>query len=75
MIRHETPTSDSPFTTIRHFSAICPEFSEGSLRWLIFNRRDELLQRGVIRYLGKKVLIHKDNFVQFIMKTGSTKAN
>ena len=55
--------SESPFTTIQHFSELCPEFTVGALRWLIFNRREELLDRGVIRYWGKKVLIHKVNFL------------
>jgi len=68
MIRSESLPSESPFTTIQHFSKMCPEFSVGSLRWLVFNRREELLQRGVIRYWGKKVLIHKANFFGFIME-------
>ena len=68
MIRSVSLKSESPFTTIQHFSEMCPEFSVGSLRWLVFNRREELLQRGVIRYWGKKVLIHKANFFDFIME-------
>jgi len=64
--------SESPFTTIQHFSELCPEFTVGSLRWLIFNRREELLDRGVIRYWGKKVLIHKVNFFDFIMAQNTT---
>lgn len=68
MIRSKSLPSESPFTTIQHFSKMCPEFSVGSLRWLVFNRRQELLQRGVIRYWGKKVLIHKANFFDFIME-------
>ena len=75
MNRSESLKSESPLTTIQQFSEMCPEFWVGSLRWLIFNRRDELLQHGAIRYLGKKVLIHKDNFFQFIMETGTTKAD
>ena len=68
MNRSESLKSESPFTTIQQFSEMCPEFSVGSLRWLVFNRREELLQRGVIRYWGKKVLIHKNNFFDFIME-------
>jgi len=64
--------SESPFTTIQHFSELCPEFTVGALRWLIFNRREELLDRGVIRYWGKKVLIHKVNFFDFIMAQNTT---
>ena len=68
MIRSASLKSESPFTTIQLFSEICPEFSVGSLRWLVYNRREELLQRGVIRYWGKKILIHKANFFDFIME-------
>ena len=71
MNRFESLKSESPFTTIHHFSEICPEFSVGSLRWLVFKRREELLQRGVIRYWGKKVLIHKENFYKYIMENGT----
>ena len=71
MNRSESLKSESPFTTIQQFSEICPEFSVGSLRWLVFNRRKELLQRGVIRYWGKKVLIHRENFYKYIMENGT----
>ena len=72
MNRSESLKSESPFTTIDHFSEMCPEFSVGSLRWLVFNRREELLQRGVIRYWGTKILIHKANFFDFIMEQNTT---
>jgi len=72
MILSAPSRSESPFTTIQHFSELCPEFTVGSLRWLIFNRREELLDRGVIRYWGKKVLIHKVNFFDFIMAQNTT---
>ena len=72
MILSAPSRSESPFTTIQHFSELCPEFTVGSLRWLIFNRREELLDRGVIRYWGKKVLIHKVNFFDFIMVQNTT---
>ena len=72
MILSAPSRSESPFTTIQHFSELCPEFTVGSLRWLIFNRREELLDRGVIRYWGKKVLIYKVNFFDFIMAQNTT---
>jgi len=72
MILSAPSRSESPFTTIQHFSELCPEFTVGSLRWLIFNRREELLDRYVIRYWGKKFLIHKVNFFDFIMEQNTT---
>jgi hypothetical protein len=63
--------SNSPFTTVLNFSEMYPEFSAGALRWLIFNRREELLSHGVIRYWGRKVLIHKENFFEFIMQNST----
>ena len=72
MNRSESLKSESPLTTIQQFSEMCPEFSVGSLRWLVFNRREELLKRGVIRYWGRKVLIHKANFFDFIMEQNTT---
>lgn len=62
------PYAASPLTTIRGFSSQFPEFTAGSLRWLIFKKRKELIQKGVIRYWGSKVLIHRENFFTFIME-------
>lgn len=63
--------SDSPFTTIQNFSARFPEFTKGALKWLIFNKREELIKQNVIRFWGKKILIHQDNFFIYIMENGT----
>jgi len=63
--------SDSPFTTIQNFSARFPEFTKGALKWLIFNKREELIKQNVIRFWGKKILIHQDNFFIYIMEDGT----
>ena len=63
--------SGSPFSSIQGFSRLYPDFSEGSLKWLIFNKRQELLKKGVIRYWGKKILIHHENFFIYIIKDGT----
>ena len=62
------PLSSAPLMTIQTFSTEFPDFSVGALKWLIFNKREELLERNVIRFWGKKVLIHQDNFFNFIME-------
>lgn len=64
-------SSDSPFTTIQNFSARFPEFTKGALKWLIFNKREELVRKNVIRFWGKKILIHQDNFFIYIMEDGT----
>ena len=66
-------TSNAPFTTIQIFSARFPEFSVGALKWLIFNKRETMLREKVIRYWGKKILIHQENFFLFIMEDGTRK--
>ena len=68
-----SPQSNSPFTTIALFAQQNPEFSEGSIKWLIFQKREELIEEKVIRYWGKKILIHKANFYDFILKGGTEK--
>jgi len=45
----------------------------GALKWLIFNKRETLLREKVIRYWGKKILIHQENFFLFIMEDGTRK--
>ncbi|MDB2444962.1 hypothetical protein N9X66_07410 [Gammaproteobacteria bacterium] len=60
-----------PFTTISNFSHENPEFTKGGLKWLIFNKREELITKNVIRYWGKKVLIHRPNFYNFILNGGT----
>ena len=67
------PISKSPFTTIPLFSQENPEFSEGGIKWLVFHKRAELLEEDVIRYWGKKILIHKENFYHYILKGGTEK--
>ena len=49
-----TRPTNPPLLSIQHFSRLYPDFTEGSVKWLIFNKRQELLDEGVIRYWGKK---------------------
>ncbi len=68
-----TRPTNPPLLSIQHFSRLYPDFTEGSVKWLIFNKRQELLDEGVIRYWGKKILIHHDNFFTYIINDGTKK--
>ena len=63
--------ANSPFLTLKSFSEQNPDFSIGSLKWLIFNKRDELIEKGVIYYWGRKILIHPAHFFSFILEGGT----
>ena len=51
--------------TVKQFSARNPAFSEGSLRWLLFNSRGNKLDAAVVR-VGRRVLIDEDRFFAWI---------
>ena len=51
--------------TVKQFSARNPAFSEGSLRWLLFNSRENKLDAAVVR-VGRRVLIDEDRFFAWI---------
>ena len=78
----EMQTSEIPrktFFTIAQFAAAEPAFSASSLRNLIFKGAPRhstkgeipgngLLESGAIVRSGRKVLIHRDNFLQWMQK-------
>ena len=51
--------------TVKQFSARNPAFSEGSLRWLLFNSRENKLDAAVVR-VGRRVLIDEDRFFAWV---------
>ena len=53
------------FYTVKQFSARNPAFSEGSLRWLLFNARENKLEAAVVR-VGRRVLIDEDRFFAWL---------
>ena len=47
--------------TVKQFCQQNPAFTEGGLRWLLFNRQDNGLARAVFK-VGRRVLIDVDEF-------------
>lgn len=54
--------------SLKLFTETYPTFSEGSLRWTIFKFRKELITAQAICYCGKRVLIHPNKFINFILE-------
>lgn len=40
--------------------------NEGGIRWIVFQRKQELIDYGAIFYSGKKLLIDRDRFISFL---------
>lgn len=51
--------------TVKQFSEAEPAFSEGGLRWLIFNEESNGMKAaGAFPKCGGKRLIHRENFLK-----------
>ena len=59
----ESPKDGAPrrLLTVKEFSRQNPAFTEGSLRWLLFHRKDNGLECAVIK-VGRRVLLDVDQF-------------
>lgn len=57
--------SESQFLTIPGTSKKYPAFSEGGLRWLLFNREQNGFNRCVVR-IGRRVLIDECELVAWL---------
>jgi hypothetical protein len=55
--------------TIRQFSDLHPSFSESSLRWLIFNEKENGFNQ-VTRRVGRRVLIDENAFFAWVDSQG-----
>lgn len=47
--------------TVQQFTKAHPAFTHGGLRWLLFHRQQNGLERAVVK-VGRKVLIDVDQF-------------
>jgi hypothetical protein len=57
--------TDRRLRTVRLFCEEHPAFTQGSLRWLLFNRVSNGLERSVVK-IGRRVLIDTDAFFAWI---------
>lgn len=60
-------TSKRRLSTVKNLPSIYPDanFSESSIRWLIFNAKENGFGTCVLR-LGKKILIDLDRFEEYL---------
>jgi len=56
-----TPT----LLTVKQFCQQYPAFTEGGIRWLLFNRKENGLARAVVN-VGRRILINAEQFFQWL---------
>ena len=59
------PVSPRQLHTVRQFCQENPAFTPGSLRWLLFHRQTNGLERAVIK-IGRRILIDTDKFFEWL---------
>lgn len=60
------PTNtSSPYLTVKQTAGKHPAFSEGALRWAIFNRRVNRFDSCLIR-IGRRLLIDEQHFLEWV---------
>ena len=63
------------FYTPQQLSEIEPAFSIGSIRWSIFNRHSNgLAASGALSRNGRRWLIHREKFLNWIVENGEDDA-
>lgn len=58
------------FFTVAQLSEKFPAFSEGSLRWLVFNASSNGFDKAIVR-VGRRVLIDEQRFVEWLRDQGA----
>jgi hypothetical protein len=58
---HVLSPSRPTLLTVQQFAQAHPAFTHGGLRWLLFHRQQNGLERAVVK-VGRKVLIDVDQF-------------
>jgi hypothetical protein len=61
----DSPHQNTQFFTVKQVAKRHPAFSEGSLRWAIFNRRLNGFDSCLIR-IGRRLLIDEQRFLEWV---------
>ena len=52
--------------TVQTLAGTEPAFTEGGIRWTIFQHKSDLVEAGAVFFSGKKLLIDRDRFIEFL---------
>lgn len=52
--------------TVQSLASDVNAFTEGSIRWDIFQHKDKLIEKGAIFYNGRKLLIDRDRYIMSV---------
>ena len=55
-----------PIHTVQTLANSEPALNEGGIRWTIFQHKSELLEAGAIFFSGKKLMIDRDRYIDFL---------
>ncbi len=62
---HITTPARPTLLTVKQFCLQNPAFTNGGLRWMLFHRQQNGLERAVVK-VGRRVLINVDEFFRWI---------
>ena len=52
--------------SVQTLAAAEPGLNEGGIRWTIFQHKSALVEAGAVFFSGKKLLIDRDRFIEFL---------
>lgn len=52
--------------TVQTLASFEPALNEGGIRWTIFQHKQELIDYGAIFFSGKKLLIDREKFIEYL---------
>ena len=52
--------------TVQTLAHAEPGLNEGGIRWTIFQHKSDLVEAGAVFFSGKKLLIDRERFIQFL---------
>jgi hypothetical protein len=68
---NDADINSAPLKTKTQFLKCNPAFTKGGLDWVIFRQKDSLLKERAIAYFGRRILIHEQNFNQYVLAGGT----